>query len=62
MTNACKRLAADLLLSKQDDLGKWRLERSFNGRLQVNIEQEGKPSKWVTLNALRVLKRFQSFS
>jgi len=50
--------AIDLVVSKQDDLGRWKLERSFNGRLQVNIEQKGKPSKWVTLNALRVLKRF----
>jgi hypothetical protein len=48
----------DLVVSKQDDLSRWKLERSFNGRFQVNIEQEGKPSKWVTLNALRVLKRF----
>jgi hypothetical protein len=50
--------AIDLVVSKQDDLGRWKLERSFNGRFQVNIEQEGKPSKWITLNALRVLKRF----
>lgn len=50
--------AVDLVVSKQDGLGRWKLERSFNGRLQVNIEQKGKPSKWVTLNALRVLKGF----
>jgi hypothetical protein len=50
--------AVDIVVSKQDDLGRWKLERSFNGRFQVNIEQEGKPSRWVTLNALRVLKRF----
>lgn len=54
--------AMDLVVSKQDGLGRWKLERSFNGRLQVNIEQKGKPSRWVTLNALRVLKRFQGFS
>ena len=50
--------AVDLVVSKQDNLGRWKLERSFNGRFQVNIEQEGKPSKWITLNALTVLKRF----
>lgn len=50
--------AVDLVVSKQDEFGRWKMERSFNGRLQVNIEQKGKPSKWVTLNALRVLKRF----
>jgi hypothetical protein len=50
--------ALDLVVSKQDENGRWRLERSFNGRFQVSIEQKGKPSKWITLNALRVLKRF----
>jgi hypothetical protein len=50
--------AVDLVVSKQDENGRWRLERSFNGRFQVNIEQKDKPSKWITLNALRVLKRF----
>jgi hypothetical protein len=52
------REAVDLVVSKQDETGRWRLERSFNGRFQVNIEQVSKPSKWITLNALKVLKRF----
>ncbi len=50
--------AVDLVISKQDAKGRWKLENTFNGRFQVNIEQKGRPSKWVTLNALRVLKRF----
>ena len=50
--------AVDLVVSKQDANGKWRLERSFNGRFQVNIEQKDKPSKWITLNVLRILKQF----
>jgi hypothetical protein len=52
--------AVDLLISKQDGQGRWKLESTFNGRVQVNIEQKGKPSKWITLNALSVLKRFHS--
>jgi hypothetical protein len=48
--------AIDLLLSKQDDQGRWINEHSYYGRMLVTIEQEGQPSKWVTLNALRVLK------
>lgn len=52
--------AVELLISKQDDQGKWKLESTFNGRFQTNIEQKGKPSKWITLNALRVLKNFYS--
>lgn len=50
--------AMDLMISKQDLEGKWILENTFNGRFQTNIERKGKPSKWITLNALRVLKRF----
>ncbi|MHB8278682.1 MAG: hypothetical protein ACYDIA_13655 [Candidatus Humimicrobiaceae bacterium] len=50
--------AINVLISKQDDQGRWKLENTFNGRFQVNIEQKGKPSKWITLNALRVLKQF----
>lgn len=50
--------AIDVVISKQDDQGRWMLEKSFNGHFQVNIEQKGKPSKWITLFALRTLKRF----
>jgi hypothetical protein len=50
--------AVDLVVSKQDAQGRWELEDTFNGRFQVNIERKDKPSKWVTLNALRVLKRY----
>ena len=49
--------AVDLLVSKQDEHGKWKLESTFNGRFQVDIEEKDKASKWVRLNALRVLKR-----
>jgi hypothetical protein len=50
--------AIDLVLEKQNRNGRWNLEKTFNGRMQVNIEQKGKESKWITLNAIRVLKRF----
>jgi len=52
--------AVDLVVSKQDRQGRWKLEDTFNGRFQVNIERKDKPSKWITLNALRVLKRYYS--
>ena len=52
--------AVDLLASKQDTSGRWNLASTFNGRFQVNVEVKGKPSKWITLNALRVLKRYYS--
>jgi hypothetical protein len=36
------------------------LESTFNGRFHTNIELKGKASKWITLNALRMLKRYYS--
>lgn len=48
--------AIDLIISKQDADGRWLLESTFNGKFQINIERKGKPSKFVTINALRVLK------
>jgi hypothetical protein len=50
--------AIDLLLSKQDNQGRWILQTTFNGRFLVNIEAKEKPSKWITLKALRVLKAY----
>jgi len=38
------REAIGLVISKQDDQGRWNLETTFNGRFQVNIERKGKPS------------------
>jgi hypothetical protein len=52
--------AVDLVLSKQDKMGRWSLENTFNGRFLTNIEQKGEPSKWITLHALAALKRFYS--
>jgi hypothetical protein len=50
--------ALNLIISKQNKDGRWNLESTFNGRYLVSIEQKDKPSKWVTLNALRVLKNY----
>lgn len=50
--------AVDVVLSKQDATGRWMLENSFNGRYYTNIEKKGTPSKWITLRALTVLKRY----
>ena len=44
------------ILSKQDSQGRWRLENTLNGKMWVDIEQKGQPSKWITLRALRVLQ------
>ena len=49
--------AIALILGKQDAHGRWKLENALNRKMWIDIEQRGKPSKWVTLRALRVLKR-----
>jgi hypothetical protein len=51
--------AIDFILSKQDRQGRWRLERSLNGKMIVDIEERGKPSKWITLRVLRLLKAME---
>ena len=48
--------AIDLVISKQDAQGRWKMEKSYNNRLIVSLEKDGKPSKWITLQALRILK------
>ncbi len=50
--------ALDLIKSKQLPDGTWNLENSNNGKMQVRIEQKGKPSRWITLKALKVLDSF----
>jgi hypothetical protein len=48
--------ALQLILSKQDDQGRWVLENSLDGKMWADIEEKRRPSKWITLRALRVLK------
>lgn len=52
--------AVDLVVSKQTDDGRWILENTFNSRFHTSIETKGKPSKWITLNALKMLKSYYS--
>ncbi len=51
--------AMDLMISKQDDIGRWRIENAYSGdRLLIPMAQKDKQSKWLTLRAMRVLKRY----
>lgn len=52
--------AVDLLRSKSDNQGRWKMEYTYNGKTWVDIEEKGQPSKWVTLRALRVLKSVEA--
>jgi len=50
--------AIDIVKSKQDSRRRWNLDSSFNGRFITNIEEKGKPSKWINLKAIKVLNRY----
>ena len=50
------REALDLVASRADAQGRWRLQQTFNDRFVVPIETKGEPSRWVTLRALEVLQ------
>jgi hypothetical protein len=50
------RPAFDWLLRKQDAHGRWKNEYAYHGKTWIDFEQQGAPSKWVTLRASRVLK------
>ena len=53
--------AIDLLASKGDGDGRWPLETRYPGVMPVEIDEgEGRPSRWNTLRALRVLKWYSA--
>ncbi len=49
--------AIDLVESKRDADGRWPLENAHPGRLHFDLDEgEGRPSRWNTLRAMRVLR------
>lgn len=38
--------------------GKWKLGFSLNGKMWIDIEKRGEPSKWITYHALRLLTTY----
>ncbi len=53
--------AIDLVKSKRDGDGRWPLETRYPGVMPVQIdESEGRPSRWNTLRALRVLNWYSA--
>ena len=46
--------------TRQKD-GRWLLKDSFNGKMWTDIEEKNKPSKWITLRATYVLKKWDEF-
>jgi len=49
--------ALDLIRQKQDEQGRWMLEYDYTGKTWVDLGEKKQPNKWVTLRALRVLKK-----
>jgi hypothetical protein len=52
--------ALQLVLDKQDEHGRWPLENALTGKMWADLEVKRKPSKWITLRVLRVLKSMGS--
>jgi hypothetical protein len=50
--------ALDVLLQKRRKDGAWPLQAKHAGQVHIDMETSGQPSRWNTLRALRVLKRF----
>jgi hypothetical protein len=48
--------AIELIVSKQDEQGRWRNEHAYRNKLWVDVDDPRAPSKWVTLRACAVLK------
>jgi hypothetical protein len=48
--------AMDILMKKQRKDGKWPLQDIHPGRTYFDMEKAGKPSRWNTLRALRIIE------
>lgn len=51
--------AIGIVERKRDAEGRWPLENVYAGALHFPMEEEGKPSRWNTLRAMRVLKWYE---
>ena len=54
--------AIELLMKKESKEGRWPAYSPWAGRMYFVIEKAGKPSRWNTLRALRVIKWWQGKS
>jgi hypothetical protein len=52
--------ALDVLSGKRRKDGKWPVQGKKSGQVHFDMERTGQPSRWNTLRALRVLRRFGS--
>ena len=53
--------AIELVVSKRDADGRWSLENPHPGRMHFAMDEgEGRPSRWNTLRAMRVLRWYET--
>jgi hypothetical protein len=50
--------ALSIIVSKQNEKGRWNLESTLNGKFWASIEKKAMPSKWITYRAMKVLKTY----
>jgi hypothetical protein len=50
--------AIDVIKKQQDADGTWPMQIRYTGDVLFEMEEVGKPSRWNTLRALRILKHF----
>ncbi len=51
--------AISMVIAKQDDRGRWKAENTYNSdRLLIPMGKQNEQNKWITLRAMRVLKRY----
>ena len=50
--------AVDVLLKKRNKDGTWNVQAKHPGQVHVEMEKAGRPSRWNTLRALRVLQQY----
>jgi hypothetical protein len=51
--------AIEILRKKRKSDGRWILQQRYPGRTYLEMEPIGKPSRWNTLRALRILKWYE---
>jgi hypothetical protein len=54
--------ALDLILSKQDKLGRWALDYHYAGKTYGDYGEKKMPNKWVTLRAMQAFKAVSSLA
>ncbi len=52
--------AIEIVRAAADEQMRWKMRTSFNGKMLADVEEKGKPSRWLTYRALRVFGHFTS--